>query len=155
MTPPSRISEKRTQGPNLVAIAESTFHSDSAGRGPVLLTPRSARRLRRPRRCRYGPLLRPAIRRDLARASAHHLTTSRGPRDEALRASGTPTVGSERRVQSTGERARHGRHEARSKENSALSSVPLCVSVVFRPAGWKNPKFEIRNSKFRIRAFLA
>ena len=39
-----------------------------------------------------GPLLRPAIRGHLARASAHQLTTSRGPRDEALRNSATPTV---------------------------------------------------------------
>jgi len=97
--PSSLQSEKRTQRPNLVAIAESPFHSDSAGRGSVLLPPRSARRLRRPRRCRYGPLLRPAIHRKLAVASDHHLTTSRGPRNEAPRNSGTPTVDSLRRMQ--------------------------------------------------------
>ncbi len=92
--PSSLQSEKRIQRPNLVAIAESPLRFDSAGPGSVLLRPRSARRLRRPRRCRFGSLLRPAIRRHLARASAHHLTTPRGPRDETLRDSATPTVGS-------------------------------------------------------------
>jgi len=37
-------------------------------------------------------------------ADAHQLTTPRGPRDEALRNSGTPTVGSERRAQVGGRR---------------------------------------------------
>jgi len=45
----------------------------------------------RPWRCRSRPLLQPAIRRNLARASAHHMTTSRGPRDEALHDRATPT----------------------------------------------------------------
>ena len=93
--PPSLQSEKRTQRPKLVAIAESPLRYDSAGPCPVLLRPRSARRLRRPWRCHSGPLLRPAIRRNLAVASNRHLTTSRDPRDEALRNSATPTVGSE------------------------------------------------------------
>jgi len=92
--PSSLQSEKRTQRPKLVAIAESPLRCDSAECGPVLFPPRSARRLRRPRRYCYGPLLRPAIRRNLARAGARHLTTSRGPRDEVLRNSGAPTVGS-------------------------------------------------------------
>ena len=35
----------------------------------------------------------------LEHASAHHVTTSRGPRDEALRNSATPTVGSGSRMQ--------------------------------------------------------
>ena len=52
--PLSLQSEKRTQRPKLVAIAESPLRCDSAGRGPVLLPPRSARRLRRPRRCCSG-----------------------------------------------------------------------------------------------------
>ena len=97
--PLSLQSEKRTQRPKLVAIAESPLRSDSAGPCSVLERPRSARRLRRPCRCRSGPLLRPAIRRNLAVASDRHLTTPRGPRDEALRASGAPTVGSRWRVQ--------------------------------------------------------
>ena len=65
--PSSLQSEKRTQRPNLGAIAESPFHSDSAGPCSFLERPRSARRLRRPWHCRYGPLLRPAIRGHLAR----------------------------------------------------------------------------------------
>jgi hypothetical protein len=93
--PSSLQSEKRTQRPKLVAIAESPLRSDSTGPGPVLEPPRSARRLRRPCRCRYGPLLRPAIHRNLAVASDRHLTTSRSPRDEALHNSATPTQRSE------------------------------------------------------------
>ena len=38
------------------------------------------------------------FRRNMARASGHHLTTSRGPRDEALRNSATPTVASRQRI---------------------------------------------------------
>ncbi len=57
-----------------------------AGEGP-----KSAGRLRRPRtssaRCRFRLLLRPQTRRNLAPASGRHLTTSPGPRDEALHSS--------------------------------------------------------------------
>jgi len=130
--PPSLQSEKRTQRPKLVAIAESPLRSDSTGPGSVLLPPRSARRLRRPWRCRYGPLLRPAIRHNLARASAHHLTTSRSPRDEALRNSATPTEGSERKVEAEGVR------------NSKLKTKN---SKLLGAGRAENSKFEIRNSK--------
>jgi len=109
--PLSLQSEKRTQRPNLVAIAESPLHSDSAGLGSVLLRPRSARRLRRPRRCYSGPLLRPATRDHLARASAHLVTTSCGPRYEALRNSATPTVGSRWRRQAGGRQIRNLKSE--------------------------------------------
>jgi len=112
--PPSLQSEKRTQMPNLVAIAESPYHSDSAGPDSVLQPPWSAWRLRRPRRCCYGPLLRPATRRNLARASAHHLTTPRGPRDEALRNSATPTGASRRRIQAGGRQIRNPKSEIRN-----------------------------------------
>jgi len=94
-----------------VAIAESPYHSDSAGPDSVLQPPWSAWRLRRPRRCCYGPLLRPATRRNLARASAHHLTTPRGPRDEALRNSATPTGASRRRIQAGGRQIRNPKSE--------------------------------------------
>ncbi len=94
--PPSLQSEKRTQRPNLVAIAKPPLRCGFAGRGSVLRRPRSAWRLRRPWCCRYGPLLRPAIRRNLAVASDRQLTTSRSPRDEALCSSATPTVASRR-----------------------------------------------------------
>jgi len=93
--PSSLQSEKRTQRPKLVAIAKPPLRCGFAGRGSVLRRPRSAWRLRRPWRSGSGPLLRPAIRGHLARASAHQLTTSRGPRDEPLRNSATPTGGSE------------------------------------------------------------
>jgi hypothetical protein len=109
--PPSLQSEKRTQRPNLGAIAESPLRSDSAGHGSFLDPPRSARRLRRPRRCRCGPLLRPAICRNLERASAHHLTTFRGPRDEALSDSATPTEASRRWVQAWGRQIRNPKSE--------------------------------------------
>ena len=77
------------------AIAESSLHSDSAGRcwtccspkvgvAPAALTARRA----------FGRLLRPAIRRNLAPAGGHHLTPPRGPRDEALRAPRPPTKAS-------------------------------------------------------------
>jgi len=97
--PSSLQSEKRTQRPKLGAIAKPPLRSGFAGPGSVLQLPWSARRLRRPRRCRFGPLLRPAIRGRLPRASAHQQTTSRMPRNEALRDSATPTGGSGRRMQ--------------------------------------------------------
>jgi len=100
--PSSLQSEKRTQRPKLGAIAPPPLRSDSAGPGSVLLAPRSARRLRRPCRCRSRPLLRPAIRRNLAVAGDRQLTTSRVPRDEALRNSGAPTQRSERRKKGGG-----------------------------------------------------
>ena len=100
--PSSLQSEKRIQRPKLVAIAESPFHSESAGPGSFLERQRSAWRLRRPWRCYSGPLLWPAIRRNLAVASDRHLTTPRGPRDEALRNSGAPTRGAERRMKAGG-----------------------------------------------------
>jgi len=112
--PSSLQSEERTQRPKLVAIAESPLRSDSVGPGSFLERPRSAWRLRRPRRCCYGPLLRPAIRGYLARASAHHLTTSRGPRDEVLRNSATPTGGSGRRLQVWGRQIRNPKSEIRN-----------------------------------------
>jgi len=115
--PSSLQSEKRTQRPKLVAIAESPFHSDSAGPGSVLLRPGSAWRLRRP--ClRFTPIPRGLVQSCYARgrrggfaapaaaatdlccgpryeaiwhADAHQLTTPRGPPDEALRNSDTPT----------------------------------------------------------------
>jgi len=96
--PSSLQSEKRTQRPKLGAIAKPPLRSGFAGPGSVLQRPRSAWRLRRPWRCHSGPLLRPAIRRDLTFAGERHLTTSRGPRDEVLRNSATPTGGSERRL---------------------------------------------------------
>ncbi len=96
--PSSLQSEKRTQRPNLVAIAKPPLRCGFAGPRTVLQRPRSAWRLRRPWRCRSRPLLRPAIRGHLARASAHQLTTSRVPRDEALRNSATPTQRSEWRM---------------------------------------------------------
>jgi len=161
--PSSLQSEKRTQRPKLVAIAESPLRCDSARPGSVLLPPRSARRLRRPCRCCYGPLLRSAIRRNLARASAHHLTTSRGPRDEALRNSGAPTVGSEWRFQVGGgwEGAQDSRlfrglegtlrlHRGSVEKLSVFSSVSslcLCGSSGAWPA---NPKSEIRNHAARV-----
>jgi len=130
--PSSLQSEKRTQRPKLVAIAESPLRCDSAG---------SARRLRRPCRCCYRPLLRPAIRRNLAVASDRHLTTSRGPRDEALRNNATPTEGSEGKVQARGSwpeysgfeipwsgRAPHGCVEAQLRKTLCflcVLSVPL------------------------------
>jgi len=139
--PSSLQSEKRTQRPKLVAIAESPLRCDSAGPGSVLLRPRSARRLRRPCRCCYRPLLRPAIRRNLAVASDRHLTTSRGPRDEALRNNATPTEGSEGKVQARGSwpeysgfeipwsgRAPHGCVEAQLRNSLCFPLCPLCVS---------------------------
>ena len=89
----------------------SPFHSDSAGRGSFLERQGSAWRLRRPRRCRYGPLLRPAIRRNLAVASDRHLTTSRVPCDEALRHSATPTVPSRQRMYAAGRQIRNPKSE--------------------------------------------
>ncbi len=112
--PPSLQSEKRTQRPKLVAIAESPLRSDSAGHCSFLERPRSAWRLRRPWRWCSGPLLRPAIRRNLAVASDRHLTMSRGPRDEALRNSATPTGGSGRRLQVWGRQIRNPKSEIRN-----------------------------------------
>jgi len=134
--PSSLQSEKRTQRPKLVAIAESPLRSDSAGPGSVLLRPRSAWRLRRPRRCHSRPLLRPAIRGHLARASAHQLTTSRGPRDEALRNSATPTVGSRRRMHAGGRQIRNPKSEIRNFEHPA-SSIQHPVSPSPKPQAKK------------------
>jgi hypothetical protein len=127
--PPSLQSEKRTQRPNLGAIAESPLRSDSAGHGSFLDPPRSARRLRRPRRCRCGPLLRPAICRNLERASAHHLTTFRGPRDEALSDSATPTEASRRWVQAWGRQIRNPKSEIRNPSvPESNPSTGCCIS---------------------------
>ena len=112
--PSSLQSEKRTQRPKLVAIAKPPLRYGFAGPGSVLERPRSVWRLRRPWRCRYGPLLRPAIRRNLAVASDRQLTTSSGPRDEALRNSATPTVGSRRRMQAGGRQIRNSKFEIRN-----------------------------------------
>jgi hypothetical protein len=140
---------------NLVAIAESPLCSDSAGPGPVLLRTRSAWRLRRPCRCRSGPLLRPAIRRNLTVASDRQLTTSRGPRKEPLRNSTTPTHGSGWKTQpgvrnsklktknSKLFRELMGTSRLRQLAQLNISLCPLCASVVLRVRGRKirNPKF--------------
>jgi len=112
--PSSLQSEKRTQRPKLVAIAKPPLRSGFAGPSSILLPPRSARRLRRPWRCCSGPLLRPAIRRNLAVASDRHLTTSHGPRDEALRDSATPTGDSRYRCLVGGRQIRNSKFEIRN-----------------------------------------
>jgi hypothetical protein len=178
--PSSLQSEKRTQRPKLVAIAKPPLRSGFAGPRAVLQHPRSARRLRRPRRCRSGPLLRPAIRRNLARTSAHHLTTSRVPRDEALRNSATPTgvsegaagalvgqasrlpagwVGSKSEIRNLSHLHRGSSRQPHLVPvvNAAGTAAPQddpdwCALFVagVSPTGWVRGKFEIRNSKFEI-----
>jgi len=143
--PPSLQSEKRTQRPNLGAIAKPALRSGFAGPRTVLQRPRSAWRLRRPWRCRSGPLLRPAIR--------GHLARWRAPYDHVSRASrrGPP-------------RQRHadcGLRRGCRSPCGALSRLPagwVCGSgsiwVICGHPWVMDGKFEIRNPKFEIRSFV-
>jgi hypothetical protein len=100
--PPRSSRRNAPRGPISSRSRNLRYAAVSRGLILSLQRPRSAWRLRRPWRCSYGPLLRPAIRRNLAVASDRHLTTSHGPRDEALRNSATPTEASRRRIQAGG-----------------------------------------------------
>jgi len=149
--PPSLQSEKRTQRPKLVAIAKPPLRCGFAGPRTVLQRPRSAWRLRRPWRCCYGPLLRPAIRGHLARASAHHMTTSHGPRDEALRNSATPTVGSGRRPCSAGVSPACAAGAAAPQDTPDRFDLVVQASrVLGGKSEIRNPKSEIRNHAARV-----
>ncbi len=95
VNPSSLRSEKRRHRPTGDAIAESSLHSDSAGRcGSGRTTEVGAAPAALMARHALGLLLRSATRRDLAPASGHHLASPRDPRDEALRAPPPPTGGS-------------------------------------------------------------
>jgi len=77
-------------------------------------------------------------------ADAHQLTTSRGPRDEALRNSATPTGGSGRRIQAWGRQIRNpkfrgGGPKLRIK-NSASCKIPVIPSEGVRRASRGIPR---------------
>ena len=65
------------------------------------------------------------MRGHLAVASAHQLTTSRGPRDEALRNIATPTLVSRRRMQSGGRQIRNPKSEIQNSEFRILAFLQL------------------------------